>query len=186
MSQEEGDRLRKRFNVLAKKAEAFFEEAGGHHGRHGALPTRTGRYSPWNRRRRPTVFDANSARRCPCSCRKFRMHRCCTNEIWSGLQSSVARWMLLSGLSRFAVTKSATSLPTCFERHARKLGNCSNFCREKTRGNRQLPSEALFEVAQLDRQPSGRRNSQGAISWRRDCNSSLRGFLRQQRTASGS
>ena len=29
MSQEEGDRLRKRFNVLARKAEAFFREAGG-------------------------------------------------------------------------------------------------------------------------------------------------------------
>ena len=29
MSQEEGDRLRKRFNVLARKAEAFFKEAGG-------------------------------------------------------------------------------------------------------------------------------------------------------------
>lgn len=29
MSQEDGDRLRKRFNVLAKKAEAFFQEAGG-------------------------------------------------------------------------------------------------------------------------------------------------------------
>jgi len=144
MSQEEGDRLRKRFNVLAKKAEAFFEEAGGgNRGRHGALPTRTGRYSPWNRRRRPTVFDASFVRRGPCSCRKFRMLRCWTNEIWSGLQSSVVRWMLLSGLSRFAVTKSATSLPTCFESHARKLGNCSNFCREKARGSRQLPSEVL-------------------------------------------
>jgi len=29
MSQEEGDRLRKRSNVLARKAETFFEEAGG-------------------------------------------------------------------------------------------------------------------------------------------------------------
>ena len=29
MSQEEGDRLRKRFNVLARKAEAFFEQARG-------------------------------------------------------------------------------------------------------------------------------------------------------------
>ena len=29
MSQEEGDRLRKRFNVLARKAEAFVKDAGG-------------------------------------------------------------------------------------------------------------------------------------------------------------
>jgi hypothetical protein len=29
MSQEEGDHLRRRFNVLARKAEAFFKEAGG-------------------------------------------------------------------------------------------------------------------------------------------------------------
>jgi len=143
MSQEEGDRLRKRFNGLARRPKRSSRKPVGESWNARRLATRTGRYSPWNRRRRPTVFDANSVRRCPCSCRKFRMHRCWTNEIWSGLQNSVVRWMLLSGLSPFAVTESATSLPTCFERHARKLGNCSNFCREKARGNRQLPSDVL-------------------------------------------
>ena len=57
------------------------------------------------------------------------------------------------GLSRFAVTKSATSLPTGCERRARKLGNCSNLCREKARGNRQLPSE-VFSRSRADR-PGG-------------------------------
>ena len=76
MSQEEGDRLRKRFNVLARKAEAFFEVASGECGMHGALPTKTRHYSPWNKRRLPTAFDVSFAIRCPCSCLKFSMLRC--------------------------------------------------------------------------------------------------------------
>ncbi len=116
-----------RFNVLAKKAEAFFEEAGGHHGRHGALPTRNWALLAVEQKASADGIRRELGKTLPRWCGKFRIISLLyKRDLERFAKLGRTYRTLLSGLSRFAVTKSATSLPTCFERHARKLGNRSN------------------------------------------------------------
>ena len=134
----ESDRLRKRFNDLAKQAQEFFEEVGVEPGNARHIADHTWALLSVEQQATTDRIRRELRKTLTLLVPEIQMRLCWTNRICRGLRNLAGRWMPPSDSNRFAAMTSVTWLATCFEKRTTKLVNCLNFCRDRALGSWRL------------------------------------------------